>query len=340
MQLRQNILATLAYYDVLDMPLKAEEILARLINFKHLYGYKLPASSKLQRGEQTTNYKLEEIIKELDKLVLDGVTNRMGEYYFLFDREYLVPLRFKHEKIAKYKWRKAERAIRWLQFVPYLRAVFASGSLAMNNTDELSDLDVLIVIRNGRIWLARFLITVVLSLFRIRRRASDRIAPDKICPNHYITDKSLFILFKSIYTAQTYASLAPMYIYSPDLIEDFKKSNAWVSGYVFNWNLGRSEENQQLRDPASKLLVRLVEHLLDSSRLGNFLEKIARKTQKERIASNPVTKQSGGRVVFNDEQLEFHPRSIETSIIRKYNDNLLKLGLADFAIERDSGLTV
>ena len=34
--LRHNILATLAYYDIFDFPLKAEKIFARLINFRHL----------------------------------------------------------------------------------------------------------------------------------------------------------------------------------------------------------------------------------------------------------------------------------------------------------------
>ena len=322
--IRQNILATLAYYDVLDLPLTAREVFARLINFKHLPNWKL----------ETGNWKLEDVLRELGQLVFDRIVSRMGEYYFLFNKRYLVPLRLKHEKIAKNKWRKARHAIRWLSLLPYIEAVFASGSLAISNTDELSDLDVLIVIQSGRMWLARLLITSLLSVLHVRRRGSDRIAPDKICPNHYISDGSLSIPYKSVYNAQTYCNLVPIYARREEIIEKFKNANSWVLDFVFNWNLN---DKPILKTGWLEIIAKLVESSL-STKLGDFLEKRAKRFQYRRIDLNPATRQSGGRVVFNDEQLEFHPRSIETIIIKKYNTNLTRLGMTEFAIEKDSGL--
>lgn len=332
---KHNILATLAYYDVLDMPLRAEEVWLRLVNFKHLED----SGSRVQgsEGSQNTPYPkvgLDVVYKELHQLVLDGTANRSGEYYFLFGREYLVPLRLKHEEIAKRKWQKAKRAIQWLRFVPYVRAVFGSGSLAINNTDELSDLDVLVVVKHGRIWLARLWITVLLSVLGVRRRGSDKIAPDKICLNHYISDQSLLIPFQSIYNAQTYSNLIPIYVRSKNLIEQFKNANRWVLDFVFSWNL---PDKPLIKNGWLEKITGLAETVLDS-KIGNIFEKWARNYQYNRIVQNPATRQPAGRVIITDEQLEFHPHSIETSIIKKYNDNLIKLGITELAIEHDSGL--
>lgn len=341
MNLRENILATLAYYDVLDLPLRVEEILARLVNFKHLDVASvtrmplavLAVPQVPPQGPQGASL-LTDIKKGVDQLILNGLVNRVEDYYFLFDREYLVPLRFKHEKVAKYKWRKARRAIRWLRLVPCVEAVFASGSLAINNTDELSDLDVLVVVGHGRMWTARLLISAILSILRMRRRGLDKIAPNKICLNHYISDKSLKIPFKSIYNAQTYSNLVPVYLRNTILMPEFKKENAWVLDFVFNWNI---PDKPSIKSGLLEMAIKLVETILNT-KLGNALERWARHLQYQRIARNPLTKKPGGRVIFSDEQLEFHPHSIETSIIKKYNDNLVKLGMPELAIEQDSGL--
>ena len=340
--LKHKILATLAYYDVLDMPLTSAEIFGRLINFKHLQGpgVRVQVSGKTSlESDSDWNLKpetctLAKIQKELDQLVIDRIAGRTGEYYFLFDRGYLAPLRLKHEKIAKQKWLRAQRAIRWLRLLPYVETVFASGSLAINNTDELSDLDVLIVAKHGRIWLARFLILGILSLTRMRRRGTDRIAPDKICPNHFITDGSLQIPFHSLYNAQTYSNLVPIYSRQLDMPDKFKKANDWISSFVFNWNV---PAKPLMRTGFLELAVKPAEWLLNT-RFGNALENWARRFQSKKIVRNPATKQTGGRVMFTDQQLEFHPRSIEASIIKKYNSNLIKLGMPDLAVEHDSGL--
>ncbi len=330
MILRQNILATLGYYDVLDVPLKKDEILARMISFKHLNS----EESRVMPFLMWPSLKID-VERELDQLIIDGVVDRVGDCYFLFGREYLVPLRFKNEKIAIHKWRKTLFAVKWLRIVPYVEIVFASGSLAINNTTELSDLDVLIIVKKGRIWLTRLLIIVLLSVLRVRRRGSDKIAPDKICLNHYISDESLQIPFKSIYNAQTYSNLVTIYARENEMVEKFKEANGWVTDFVLNWNMFSSPI---LKGGIAGGLARITEAFLNN-KVGDFFEKIARKLQYERIRNNPATNESGGRIVFNDEQLEFHPHSIETSIIRKYNDNLIKLDLADLAVERDSGLT-
>ncbi|MDP3996063.1 MAG: hypothetical protein Q8P74_02340, partial [bacterium] len=226
--IKKSILATVAYYDVLDFPLKAGEIFDRLVNVH-------------QEEPEIEADKLKKIVE----LVREGRLQTMGGNYFLPGREYLVPLRLKKEKIWELKIKKARWAVRWLHFLPYIKGVLASGSLASGNTDELSDLDVLIIAGHGRIWTARFLVTGLLELLGVRRRSWDKIAPDKICLNHYITDLSLLINLPSAYNAQTYINLKPLILKDARLENSFKKENAWVLEHVKRlpaWDSGHKIE--------------------------------------------------------------------------------------------------
>lgn len=319
-------MATLAYYDVFDFPLKAGEVFYRLVSFVHLED---AGSAAYSRHDD-----FGKLGHELDQLVLDGAVSRSGDFYFLNDREYLIPLRLKREKLAERKWRKALRAIRWLALAPYIRAVFASGSLAAANPDELSDLDVLIVVKHGRIWLSRLFISAILSLIRMRRGGRDIIAPDKICPNHYVTDQSLKINLPSLYNAQTYANLKPIWVRDLQIAQNFKEQNGWALNYVSHWNWSN---RPRLKSAPSSFMRGMGEFLLNNF-WGDWLEGVARRYQSARISSGRQSNEPGGRVVYNDSQLEFHPRSIEAEVIAGYNQRLVDLGLGRFARERDSGL--
>ena len=70
------------------------------------------------------------------------------------------------------------------------------------------------------------------------------------------------------------------------------------------------------------------------------IHQIEEKYQQKRIKNNPTTYESGGRVVFSDNELEFHPRSFEAFAIDKYNKKLKQLGTITYAEERDSGLNL
>ncbi len=327
--LGENILATLAYYNIFDFPLTSNELLAYLVNFKHL-----KAAGNTENYTDNLKPKIEEIKKELDQIILDGIVQRREEYYFLFGREYLVPLRLKRKKIANQKWQTIRRAVRWLQLIPSVQAIFASGSLAMNNTDELSDLDVFIVAKNGQIWLSRILILGITSLLGMRRKGTDRIAPNKICTNHFVTEGSLNIPFKSMYTAQTYSNLVPIFTKNKIIIQEFKKENSWVLDYVYGWNM----KNDPMLKPGPMTAFSKIEDMVLGMPFAIRLENLARNYQLKRITKSLFAAQGRGRIIFNDNQLEFHPHSIENTIIPSYNNHLNLLGLSELAVEKNSGL--
>ena len=91
--------------------------------------------------------------------------------------------------------------------------------------------------------------------------------------------------------------------------------------------------------PRSRLLgmVRSVIELPLRTVLGDWLERGLRAWQCRRIEREPATHERGGRVVADDREIEFHPRSAERMVIDRYNAALAGLGVR--RTEPDSGLT-
>ena len=305
--LEKSILATLVYYDVLDQPMTGWEV------FRYL--------------QKSKTLKLNKILDILENSSgLNKFINQKNGFYFLKGRESIIKQRIERQIIADRKWKKARRIIRLLQVIPYIRMVAVSGSLAMSNTKEESDIDLLIVTKASRVWTCRALTTLCLHLIGQRRHGN--LTKDRFCLNHYITDSSLEIPGQSLYNAQTYAHLVP--ILENGLYQKFQEANQWIN----------SDRRYLTTLKSNKFLGsirRFREWILDTWS-GNILESFLRRFQKRRIEKDPLTYKSGGRVVFNDQQLEFHPDSPEKMILEKYNQKMKELGFEELGQEKDSGL--
>lgn len=325
MTLRNSILATLIYYDILDFPLTAPEIHRYLIN-----------PGRLHQGPSIGDITQNQIAESLDGLIRDGLVGLKKGFYFLQGRGGLCALRSERENIAEKKWKKFLRISKWFQAVPYLRGILASGSLALNNTDHDSDFDVLAVARSGRLYTCRIFLSFVASIFRARRTRYEKSAPDKFCFNHYITDGNLNIKYESLFNAQTYANLKPVFV-NNEIFSHFYADNTWVSKYIYGFRPGTGSD--KVSPDRFLLIIAKIGEFVLNSRLGDLVENWAKKYQQKRIKENPATYEPRGRVVFNDNELEFHPRSFEALAIDKYNQNLKKFGITSFAEEKDSGLT-
>lgn len=317
------ILATIIYYDILDYPLTILEIARLLIN-----------SQRFTSGFNGGVFENSRIAEAAAALVRNGVLEEANGFYFLPGRKNLCWERVEKNKIAEEKWEKACRYLFWAQGVPYLEAVFASGSLALNHTGKDSDLDVLVVTRPGRIWLSRLFLSLAMSFLGARRRGKDKVAPDKICLNHYITSASLHIPFHSLYNAQTYFHLVPVFYRSKFIVENFWHANNWVLDFVGHWRGPIFCPEKEVRKNMFLIVFAgFVEKFLDTTGLGFVLEKIARKIQLPRINTNLP-----GRITVNDQQLEFHPFSIEEEILKEYNQKISATGVFGGYQEFDSGL--
>jgi predicted nucleotidyltransferase len=274
-----------------------------------------------------TNFDYEDISAELRLLEKKELVNSCHGFYFIGPCRDMAELRIARQKIADRKWKKTLRAVKYMNFIPYVLAVFGSGSLALNNTKPESDLDVLIVAKGGRIWTTRMLVSLVMSLLRVRRTKTDTIAPDKICLNHYVTDLSLEIPHQSMYCAHLYAHLVPVLLRDEAMTYKFKKENDWMKNYLFNWGEEGEQHLKTLRPSPKMNKVAVFLETVLSGRVGNWLEEYFKRVQLKRINSDPNTNKSGGRATFSDLELEFHPSSPEKGILGRYNATLAALVL-------------
>ncbi len=324
--LEKSVLATIIYCDVLDFPMTLVEVFGLLINPK-----------RISTSEETGELNLERILESLEKLRKAGEIGEWQGFYFLSKRQngkMLVQERLEKNKIAEEKWKKAKKYVSWLKTLPYVEIIFASGSLALGHTTYESDLDVLVVAKKGRIWLARLLLTLAAGFLGVRRTKYEKVAPDKICLNHFITDNSLRISFESLYNAQTYVHMTPLYYKNQSLVAEFYRQNEWVKKFLPNCSW---PPLFQLRAVRTRRLFSAfkkgVEFVLDLLRLGAVLDKFSEKIQKPRINTNLP-----GRIIASDEQLEFHPYSAEKTVLEKYNQVVDSWGIFGGYHEIDSGL--
>lgn len=297
MEAKKLILATLAYYDLFDFPLTIEEMKRYLV----------------ASDSTVTDEDIEKTLKELetdDKIISES------DFYTLPKREHIVPLRLKKTRLAQIKLRRARRIVRLLAVLPFIKAVFACGSLALRNTTPQSDLDVFIITSSGRIWTARFFEIIATSLLGVRRKSHQTVAPDKLCPNHYITDRYFEITNHNMYSARIYLHLLPLYLENEKILEDFKNANSWMSSFTRSWP---SEKNYLLKTGwLSKLTKWSAEKVL-RTKFGDIVEKTVRKYQVSRIERNPKTREPNGRIKYGDRSMEFHPDSIESAVLKKFD---------------------
>lgn len=328
--------ATLIYYDLWGWPLTVDEITRLLINPQR---WEAKTKAEILTLPLTvTREKIKNlIIQALDDLKTKQIVDHYLGFYFLASRRFLVGERLEKQKIAELKWQKARRYLRLIPLLPLVEAVLASGSLALGNTDEQSDLDVLVITKAQRIWLARLLITGLTSLLGVRRKAKDqrgRPVSDKICLNHYITTGSLTIPWPSLYNAQTYLHLTPLYLRRPEIWSNFWAANRWVKDFVlfspvrneYQWRAIASQQGLKFFGLA-------VEKFLEFFGLARLLNAGAKHLQKRRIQTDLP-----GRVIAEDGQLEFHPFSREKEILNHYNQMIQATDQFPDYREIDSGL--
>lgn len=321
--LEKAILSTIIYHDILNLPITSWEIFEYLI-----------ASSRTTLGAEYGNADINNVIRALGNEPLQKFIGEKNGFYFLRGREFICRDRIERQKIAGRKWNKALKIIKWFQIAPFLKSVCANGSLARGFMDEDSDLDVFVIVKRGRIWTARFTLSLLTAIMGVKRFRSAFNVRDKICFNHFITDKSLVMPFRNICTACTYSRLD--FIYGDkNTLKKFYADNIWINDYLLNFQ-GQLKMNERVVSRSSLRIIGMAAEWLLGGKTGDLLENLLKKIQLRRIKNNLPAK-INGRIVVNDSQLEFHDDYPDKKIINKYNQKLIDFGFSDLVAKNDFG---
>ncbi len=293
--LAQSILKTLVFFDAQDLPLTLFELRTYLQPFE--------VSAK--------DISLLEILDTLSTELVSQIGSAEG-FYFLRGRQQLVKFRQERYPISLRRYRKAKKYLSFLKFFPYIRAVALSGSLALLNSGEKSDIDLLVLTKKNRIWLVRMLMSFYFQVLG-QRRYGLKIS-NRFCLNHYLREGLLITQDQNLYTAVEYASLLP--VLGEEELSNFWLRNSWLSQFL--QSPGPQAVNQFFRFTSSRFS-QIQEFLLDYT-LAPILNWFAGIYQKRRIKMQE-------HILVSDDELSFHPGSRGQKVLAFYHLTLKNQGL-------------
>lgn len=278
---RKHVLKTLLYFDIFNYPLKKDEIWEFLevkseknIFFRDLDKYKIP------------NYK---------------------SFYYLKAKT-SVDQRLLRQKINEQKLAKAFKLIHKLSFIPTVKFIGISGSLAMGNSKRDDDIDLFVITSSNLIWFTRLISVLILICFGVYRNSKDRMVSNKICLNYLISENALGFNKSShnLYLAHEIGQMFPV-LNVDNTYEKFINQNKWI--YTFLPNISHRINNYKIRykktrgvlwEKANQILL-----IIKIETLARFIQwqYMKRKITKETVSNNV---------------LAFHPVDYKIKILEKY----------------------
>lgn len=207
----QSIIATLAYHDIFNYPLKVEEIW------------------RFQIAKKSTQATIK---KGIEILLKQKKVKTKNELIFLKGRGEIAKLRLKRFKYSQQKLKKARFYAQILKYVPSVKLVALTGALTMENSDKKDDIDFLIVTGNGLLWTTRLMVNLL--LYHYKRKPGQPHTDNKACLNIFLAEDSLKITTQNLYTAHEIAQTKPVW-QRGNTYHRFIKANLWIKNYLPNW---------------------------------------------------------------------------------------------------------
>lgn len=297
----------------------------RILAFYNSLGRYVSPEDIIQIWDLEPYPSLLEVKEILDFLVWNNIAMEKGGFYTTHSGKTPVN-RWKQDFILEEKRRLFFKRSRFLNYIPFVEFVLMSGSIALGNASERSDLDVIIGAKNGRIFTVRFFCLVLFRFLGMGRRKEDdkEGSNNKLCFSHFMTPASYrFHLPDKLkghepYWRLFFLNLKPV-LGKPEKLEDFLKVNELPKR-----QLDFSDYDKKPGNLVSKLL----EFIL-AGKLGNLLERLMEFIQIRKIEKSSREKKTGRKPIvrYNKEELVFYPDIHNSSLktdefIKKYNEGL------------------
>lgn len=294
-QLKINIIDTLSYFDIFNYPLTIDE----LELFLHY--------------DQANRRILKKIIKDIPII---GYKN--GLYFFMGRRNIAIKRKIQ-EKENQRKLKIASRYIRYLSFVPGVKMITLTGSLAMKSASKDDDIDLLIITRKDTLWSTRFLTVLFAKLLGKKRDYKNKDYKDKLCLNMFMDENELKFTDRNLYIAHEIVQMKT-YFDEGNLLDRFIKKNSWIKDYFPNISV--SKRNKRAK--------RWFEFMFFSQRLTKYTNMLmfafqylymSRRITKEKISLKRALfhPNDGSRFILNEhkKRKDFYLRMYESVSFRR-----------------------
>lgn len=292
MNLSKNIINTITYYDILNFPLTSFEV------WKYLVGIE-------NRESGIENCTLGKIIEALENDDLKEHVEEFRGFFFLKGRKDLVARRIQNDKNSIVKFEIAKKVSKWLRYIPFVRMVAVTGTLAMKNCEKDSDIDFFVVLQEGRIFTGRLLVTLAVQMLG-RRRYGKKIK-NRICLNYFAATDGLEIQRKDLFAANEYSLV--FLLFGGWVGREFFEANFdWIKKFKPNWKIPELAPAKYFvkHGKFSAAVQKSFEGLINLF-FGDRIETWLKKWQITRIERNPLTQEPGAYIEYTDQNLIFLP---------------------------------
>jgi len=293
--IKKNILATLAYFDLFNYPLTMEEIFLFM----------------------PVKYDQEKFGYALRYLLIERFVHKFDKFYTLKNDYFLIERREKGNIKAAELIAIAKKVSNLLIRFPYVKGIAISGSLSKNFADESSDIDLFIITAKNRLWVARTIMHFFKKLtFLVNKQ-------HYFCMNYYIDEQELQIREKNIYTAIEIATLMPLH--GDTVFEQFYAANAWSREYLPN----KCMRLTTAKSVKASYLKNFIEWIF-GNRLGNKLDDLLMKITAKRWVKKMQMKKLNTRGIVMAMDTGKHyakpdPKNFQIKLIEKYTSKVTSL---------------
>jgi hypothetical protein len=285
------ILRTVLYADIFDYPLTLEEI------FLYLIGREADSPAEVE-SLLNSSARLQELLCQQQGFVV------------LRTRPELIERRLERQAHAGPLMQTAQRYGRWLAQIPFVRMVAITGAVAMNNPSHADDdIDYMLIVQPGRVWLTRALAIALVRLARLRGV--------ELCPNYVLAADKLPQTRTDLYVAHELAQMRPVFGY--DHYRDLLDANDWAWRFLPN-----SSAQPPLTDEAQLVLKRALEYLL-GGRLGSLLDALEYRRKSARFQQRI---QADAAAVIGPHAVKGHFRDHGQRILDAYYERLARYNVA------------
>lgn len=301
-------MATLLYGDVFTFPMNAAEIHHFLIGTSASQG---DVEHALMMPSPWLKIRI--INATIDDCHYYAVHNRSSE---IFEQ------RRQRQQASAILWSKAKRHGRYLGMLPFVRMVALTGSLALHNaSDPKDDLDYLLIVRDGRVWLARLFAIVLVRICKLWGVT--------LCPNYVLSSQALAQKPQSLFLAHEVTQMVPLVGHLT--YRQMRRANDWTAHYLPNAEGAFYQEN----DAAPKLVGRWfkrIGELIFSGPLGNWLE---RWEMRRKIRKFSPQIRTSIEAQLDEERVKGHFIDYGHITLQQYQQRLEDFGLSEHTSAAD-----
>jgi hypothetical protein len=291
----KDILATLAYFNMFDYPLRKREIFSFL--------------------SHCDNYT--EFDQALEILVKDSAIFRLGDFYSLQDDNSLGERRKKGNEKAALMLKKAEKAARVIAAFPFVKGIAVSGSLSKYFADENADIDFFIITTANRLWIARTMLHIFKKFTFLLNMQ------DFFCMNYFIDEAEASIVEKNVYTAMEIATILPLH--GQKIFDHFYKVNDWIRIFFPNKYIDTSSTKN-----IKQTWFKYISEKLFNNRLGNSLDNFLMMLTAKRWTSKTLLKKKNSKGYLMSMYTDKHfskpnPEHFQKKLLQKYDNGLAEV---------------